>query len=77
MMFLALCAAFCLAHRFFATDYMSYHIKYLRTDESGERTEGNKLLKLSGYMLIAAEYAFGLGMMVFALAIYFMIFGNK
>ncbi len=77
MLFLAVCSAFCLAHRFFASDYMSYHIKYLRTDDLMERTEGNRLLKRSGCMLIAAEVAFGLGMLVFGLAIYFLIFCQK
>jgi ATP/ADP translocase len=73
VIFLSIAAGFALAHRFFATDSMSYHVCYLRKNEQAEREGRNKRLKISGNMLIASEYSFAVGMILFAVGIYFFL----
>jgi hypothetical protein len=69
-------AGVCLIHRFYASDYMSYHIAALRTDDPAKKkneTEGGReCLKRASFWLICAEFLFGGG--VIALGIALLVF---
>jgi len=60
----------CLFHRFYASDFMSYHIKYLRTNKAEEKKGRTKCLKLASKSLVAAEFLFGGAVLCFAVTIY-------
>lgn len=65
-------ASFSLAHRYFASDSMAYHIAYLRTGSNSEYEGRKKMLKWSNRCLIAAEVVFGIGVLTFSLAVFSM-----
>ncbi len=85
----ALSAGVTLAHRFFATDSLSYRVGFLRAkyanDEKRaqkERTGLRQKLKQSERFLIAAEWLFGFGVLFFVLGLlqllgYDLSLGNK
>lgn len=67
-----ICCGASLAHRYCATDSMSWYVSFLRAEQSGntekavlEKKGFHRLLKLSRYSLITSEVAFALGIMFF------------
>lgn len=77
MILFGICAAMTLAHRFFATDSMSWYISWLRANVSGDAVKAKKerkglykSLRLSKYALILAEILFGGAVIFFMGAIY-------
>jgi flagellar biosynthesis protein FlhB len=67
---LATCSA--LAHRFFATDCLSYLIAYLRKDSQEEKEGMIKLLKRAEWFLILTEWLFGIAIVVTLIALFSM-----
>ncbi len=61
-----------LAHRFFATDCLSYLIAYLRKDSQDEKEGMIKLLKRAERFLILTEWLFGIAIMVTIIAFFSM-----
>lgn len=59
-----------LFHRFYATDFMSWHINYLRTKDPSEKKGRERCLKFAEKSLIAAEYLFALAIIVMGVGIY-------
>jgi hypothetical protein len=78
IVFFGLSAAFALAHRFCASDSMSYHISYLRKTEDiakqKEKDGRRKMLKLSGSLLQWNAIFFGLGVVCFAVGVFLILF---
>jgi hypothetical protein len=74
VIFFTISAALALSHRFYATDSMSYHISYLRKKNPAEKQGRNRRLKISEWLLITAEFAFGIGVLFFAAGIYYILF---
>lgn len=74
IMLFTLAAMSSLAHRFYATDTMSYHITYLRTNSEKEKIGRRKCLKVSENFLIITEYLFGGAVLTFVFAIYNFVF---
>lgn len=69
LLFFALAAGGALAHRFWASDSLAYHIAYLRTKTQKEKIGRRFCLKLSGYLLIITELLFGLAIIVFVITV--------
>ncbi|AWI25894.1 hypothetical protein [Flavobacterium pallidum] len=65
-----LCCGASLAHRFYATDCLSYHMAYLRTKDTIEKSGRKKCLKRSEIALIATEYLFGVAIFAGGFALY-------
>lgn len=68
--FFGLTIGACLFHRFYSSDFMSYHIAYLRTKKDKEKIGRRNCLKYSRYALILSEYLFGIAIFLFGLCIY-------
>lgn len=65
----ALCTAATLFHRYHASDYLSYHIAYLRKGVERDKKGGHDCLNKSRKWLIASEITFGLAVSVFVFAV--------
>ncbi|MBK8808289.1 MAG: hypothetical protein IPO21_17350 [Bacteroidales bacterium] len=70
------CSAAALCHRYYATDAMSWYISLLRAESKDdklkiekERIGLHKILRFSRLSLIACEVSFGIGVILFFLAI--------
>jgi hypothetical protein len=68
-----LSAGFALAHRFFATDSLTYLISKLRTNDKNESKGLIRILKRAGSMLIFAEWTFGFGVFTFVVSLIILI----
>ena len=73
LLFFALAAGASLSHRFFATDSLSYHIAYLRTNSGNEKNGRNLRLKLSAIFLIISEFLFAIAVILFVIAVYSLL----
>lgn len=74
VVFFAISAALALSHRFIATDSMSYHIAYIRKKDPAEKAGRDKRFHISKWLLITAEFAFGIAVLFFAAGIYRILF---
>lgn len=81
VIFLGLSSFFSLSHRYLASNCMSYLINFLRMEDGDKRdceyADYIKQLKYSGKILILAELSFGLGILFFAIAIFFIFFNTN
>ena len=73
LFFFTISAGFSLAHRFYATDSLSYLIANLRTQSQNEKTGLRKTLKKAENMLIYAEWFFAFGIIAFVFAVIIII----
>ena len=71
----ALAAGASLAHRFWASESLSFHISYLRKKDQEERKGRNRCLKRSAIFLIISEILFAIAILIFVVAI-FQLFIN-
>jgi hypothetical protein len=69
LLLFALASGGALAHRFWASDSLAYHIAYLRTKAPKEKAGRKFCLKLSGNLLIATEILFGIAIIAFVITI--------
>lgn len=69
LLFFAFASGGALAHRFWASDSLAYHIAYLRTKAPQEKGGRRFCLKLSGYLLIITELLFGVAIIAFVITI--------
>jgi len=81
MTFFALSSGASLFHRFFASDFLSWYISYLREVNKGniQRAEKEKIgysksLRNSRWALIINEFLFGFGVLFFIVAVFFSIY---
>jgi len=70
LFFFALASGTALAHRFWASDSLSYHIAYLRKKTQEEKVGRRKCLKRSASFLICTEYLFGFAIVIFVYTIF-------
>jgi uncharacterized membrane protein len=73
LLLFAVTAAAALFHRFYASDFLSYHISYLRTSDEDEREKGRKCLNRATLSLIIAELAIGLAVLSFVITVVLLI----
>lgn len=80
MIFFALCSGACLFHRYYASDSMSWYISWLRAVNEGNSEKADyehkglkKLFRLSGYALIVSQFLFGGGVLLFMIALGFLM----
>lgn len=74
MLFFAFASGSALFHRYYATDYLSYHICFLRTLRKAEQIGGRQRLKFAEKALITAEVFFALGVLLIVVATYILLF---
>jgi len=70
LFFFALASGTALAHRFWASDSLSYHIAYLRKKTQEEKVGRRKCLIRSANFLICTEYLFGCAIVIFVCTIF-------
>jgi len=69
---LGIAIACSLAHRYFATDSMSYYISYLRNENKEEKTGYIFRFKVCSWLLLINAIAFGIGICLFASGLFAM-----
>lgn len=57
-------SGFALAHRYYATDFLSYYIAHLRHNDPKEKEGYKKCLKWSRIFIICCQYSFGIALLV-------------
>lgn len=69
----ALASGAALAHRFWASDSLSYHVAYLRKKTQEEKDGRRLCFKNAARFMILSEYFFGFGIFFFALTIFLLL----
>lgn len=70
LLIFALASGAALAHRFWASDSLSYHIAYLRKKTQNEKDGRKACLKRAGNFLILTEYLFGFALFFFVITLF-------
>lgn len=72
----ALAAGASLAHRFWASDSLSYHIAYLRKKTEKERNGRTRCLKRAAWFLLFSEYFFAVAILIFVISIFQLLINH-